>query len=69
MRMAGWSLFNVFKRRDSEWVPISMPNALSGYFEIRVDRIVGWVQDAYDSDVKYMQIEVLRSGSVQRMGG
>jgi hypothetical protein len=62
MRMVRWSLFDVFKRRDSTWMPLRMPNALSGYFELRVDRIVGWVQDAYGSDVTHMQIEVLRGG-------
>jgi hypothetical protein len=34
-------------------------NSLFGYFELRVDRIVGWVEDAYDSDITSMQIEVL----------
>ena len=44
-------------------------NSLFGYFELRVDRIVGWVKDAYDSDVASMQIEVIGRWPRQLDGG
>jgi hypothetical protein len=44
-------------------------NSLFGYFELRVDRIVGWVEDTYDSDIKSMQIEVLGRWPRQFDGG
>jgi hypothetical protein len=41
---------------------LGLPNTLSGYFELRVNRVVGWVKDAYGTDVANMQIEVRYHG-------
>lgn len=57
--MARWSFFDLFKRSERERTRFGMPNALYGYFEIRVDRIVGWVKDVYNCDVSDVQIDVL----------
>jgi hypothetical protein len=59
--MTRWSRFNIF---GSARKAISVPNTLSGYFELRVNRIVGWSKDGYGSDAATMQIEVFVRGGL-----
>jgi len=54
-----FGLFNLNRRGRTQ---TGLPNAFIGSFELRVNRIVGWVRDKYDSDVLDVQIEVLRGG-------
>jgi hypothetical protein len=56
------SLFGLLKKRRR--APAVVEGALSGYFELRLDRIVGWATDGYDSAAAWMRIEVLRRGRV-----
>jgi hypothetical protein len=58
------SLFDLFRRGRRRPTQIAMPNAFFGEFEFRVNRLVGWVKDKYDSDIDDLQIEVLRHGVV-----
>lgn len=62
--MTAWSRLNIFRRGGAAPKPISVPNTLYGYFELRADRIVGWVQDAHGSKAATMQIEIFLRGSL-----
>jgi hypothetical protein len=61
VRMAVGSLFGLLKRRRPQAV---VEGALSGYFELRPGRIVGWATDGFGSAAAGMRIEVLRHGRV-----
>jgi hypothetical protein len=62
--MTRWNPFNIFKGSRPAPAPISIPNTLSGYFELRVDRIVGYAKDGYRTDAATMQIEVFMRGAM-----
>ena len=61
--MGGRSLFDFFKRNGRRHAQMGMPSVLLGYFELRVNRLVGWVRDKYDSNVGDIHIEVMHRGA------
>jgi hypothetical protein len=56
--MTGWGLSGLFKRSASTRTQFGMPNVLSGTFELRVDRLVGSVEDIYGSRPASLLIDV-----------
>jgi hypothetical protein len=62
--MTRWSLFDLFELSGRAHKNMGMPNSLFGYFELRVDQIVGWVKNRYESDVASVQVEMLCRGCV-----
>lgn len=60
--MAVGSLFGLLKKRRRAQPVVE--GTLSGYFELRLDRIVGWATDGFDSAVTGMRVELLRHGRV-----
>jgi hypothetical protein len=55
-------LSRLFKRSGVRRMRLGSPNTLYGYFELRVDRIVGWVEDTYRSSAADMQVDVRCGG-------
>lgn len=53
------SLFGLFTRRTKSRANISIPNALSGYFEIRSGNMVGWVRDIHGDTTTNVRIDVI----------
>ena len=63
--MTGWRLLSLFNRHraaPNPWLFRGSP--LTGYFELRMDRIVGWAKNGYGSIADSMLIEVIRHGNV-----
>ena len=63
-QMTGWRLPRLFKRGSGPHMQSVMINSLHGYFELRVDRIVGWVGDIYGFRNTGMRIEVFGRGGM-----
>ena len=61
----GWSFKTLFERRratrGSRW---SGGSPLIGYFEVRVDRVVGWAKVEYGASADSMVIEFVRRGAI-----
>jgi hypothetical protein len=62
--MTGHRLFGMLKRRRSESTPSGVEGTLTGCFELRVDRIVGWVTDSFERAISRIHIEVLYHGRI-----
>lgn len=61
----GWSFKSLFERRQaprSSWWSGGSP--LIGYFEVRVDRVVGWAKTEYGPSADSMVIEFVRRGAI-----
>jgi hypothetical protein len=62
--MKSLNLARLFRQRRWTQVAPGLPNTLSGYFELRVDRLVGSVTDGFGTKVASIRIDVLCRGEV-----
>jgi hypothetical protein len=60
----GHRLLGLWKRRGPTVDRLAFDKALTGWFELRVDRIIGWATDGTGSRVDGMRIEAVRRGLV-----